>query len=61
MSAAVEPCVVRDLEMREIDILAHYVIRIAAWLPYFDDGEHQTRFVLGRLINILWHPFFTGQ
>jgi len=60
MSAAVEPCVVRDLEMHEIDILAHYVIRIAAWLPYFDDGEHQTRFLLGRLINSIVAPFFHG-
>jgi len=42
MSAAVEPCVVRGLDMIKDMRLAHSVTVTAAWLPYFDDGEFES-------------------
>ena len=40
MSGAVGPCVVRGLYMGKICSFIHGVMT-AAWVPYFEDGEHE--------------------
>jgi hypothetical protein len=43
MLVAAGPCVVRNLDISEMSMRARSLARyiIAAWLPYFDDGEHR--------------------